>query len=59
MVDFAVSTGMASSAAARVEVRQAGGNRIDDLELELSSVEGADEQVHMCSKSMLHQVSVQ
>jgi hypothetical protein len=50
---------MASSAAARIDVRQAGGNRTAYSELELSSVEGADEQDHMCSKSMLHQVSVQ
>jgi hypothetical protein len=49
----AVSIKMASSAAARVEVRQAGGNRTANLELELSSVEGADEQDHMCSKSIL------
>ena len=50
---------MASSATARIDTRQAGVNRTVDLELELSSVGEADEQDHMYSKSILHQVSVQ
>ena len=49
---------MASSAAARVEVRQAGGNRTANLELELSSVEGADEHDHMCQSQCYIKVSV-